>query len=531
MRFKSFYLLEASKEYSIAKVMADKLIKLMSEIEYSAHKDPKYLKKYKYSNSGMFEVPLKDFINKEFPKDSVFSHLKDGKLYLEYGYMDNSPTPFLWAITTKDGKTSRNKAGAYFEPSKGFLGIHIPFIDPKTDLPYKGFNSHWKTLLIHEFTHYIQDSKERFKEGSSTLSTEDWHKDKHEQEAYLHELYSLFQKWLSTEIEELKYLRTSDKYHEADLPKYIKKNNFLAKLFSSEEMFERKYPIGEIFLDNDKQKKRINYIAGNLKELYKKFIHDTYVELKKEFKNTLPSKELKYTKEEFMFVEYINKYLIEMAKPSSKIQSIEYYHGVPTEEVALHVVENGITPRNKSRHIKGMAPVKGMVYLSPSKQYASNYARGINFEDMSEQYGYIFVVDGTALVDIFPDEDSLAKVMSNYILRLPKYKDSGYVTKAMSDDVTKICETLVSQLEHAEYQHLLTRSYKYFPKIGKKLLKLLNPSDILAFVEDGSDLFNKGSVIPKKVIVIDKHKLKNGLSQAIVVTLPIDKLKGYLNEI
>lgn len=224
-------------------------------------------------------------------------------------------------------------------------------------------------------------------------------------------------------------------------------------------------------------------------------------------------------------------YLTEMAKPTTKIKTTEYYHGVPSKEVALYVVDNGITPRNKSRHLKGMAPVKGMVYLSPSKQYASNYARGINFEDMSERYGYIFVVDGKDLVDVFPDEDSLAKIMSNYILTLPKHKGHNYLTKPMSNEINKICGNLVDMLDHAEYQHLLTKDYKYFPKIGKKLLKLLSNDDILAFIEDGSDIFNKGKIIPKSVMVIDKYKLKQGIDSAIVEIMLIDKLKTFLGDI
>jgi len=296
MRFLEFYLSEASQEYNIAKTLAEKLSKLLDEIEYSAEKNPDYLKKYKYSNSGHYHIPLKDFIKKiNFPEDSVFSHLKDGKLYLEYGYRDDSTTPYLLAVTREDGHTYRTKAGAYFDQDKYFLGIHLPFIDPKTELPYQGFRTHWKNLLIHELTHYIQDSKDSSKYGTSTLSSEEWHKDKKEQEAYLHELYSLFQNWLSEELSDLKNLRNDTEYKKSDIPEYVKKNNRLVDLFSSEEMFERKYPVGEILLDNDKQKRRINYLAGNLKDVYKKFIHDTYIELKKEFRNVLPTKKLSYS--------------------------------------------------------------------------------------------------------------------------------------------------------------------------------------------------------------------------------------------
>ena len=93
----------------------------------------------------------------------------------------------------------------------------------------------------------------------------------------------------------MKNLRNDTEYKKSDIPEYVKKNNRLVDLFSSEEMFERKYPVGEILLDNDKQKRRINYLAGNLKDVYKKFIHDTYIELKKEFRNVLPTKKLSYS--------------------------------------------------------------------------------------------------------------------------------------------------------------------------------------------------------------------------------------------
>lgn len=300
MNFKSFYFTEASQEYNIAKIVADKLYKLLDEIEYSANKDPKYLQKYKYSNSGEYHIPLKDFIkNINFPKDSIFSNLRDGKLYLESGYRDNSPTPYLLAISTKDGRTSRDKAAAYFDPDKYFLGIHLPYIDPKTLLPFPGFRKHWKSLLLHELTHYVQDAKEKFGHGTSTLSSEEWYADKKEQEAYLHELYSLFQDWLKEEIYDLKRLRVDDKDAgtKADISVYVKTNNRLVDLFSSEDTFEKKYPVGEIFLDHDKHKRRINYLAGNLKDVYTKFIKDTYNELKKEFKNVLPTKKLSYTGE------------------------------------------------------------------------------------------------------------------------------------------------------------------------------------------------------------------------------------------
>lgn len=289
MRFKEFYLTEASQEYNIAKIVAEKLFKLMKHIESGLDNDKNYLKKYKVSNSGMYHIPLKDFINKlNVLENSTIGKMKDGMLYLEFGHIDDKQHPFLYAISRdENGRTQRNKAAAYFDGGKDFLGVHIPFIDSKTGEPFKYFGTYWEGLLIHELTHYVQDIKEKFKKGTSQLSSDEWYANKKEQEAYLHELYLKFQRWLSNEIKELKEIRNDKNLFKY----YTKKYNKLVSMFSSLENFEKKWPIDA--LDDSKSRNRINYIAGNLKDVYTKFLSDTYHELKKEFKNTLPTKEIK----------------------------------------------------------------------------------------------------------------------------------------------------------------------------------------------------------------------------------------------
>ncbi len=52
-----------------------------------------------------------------------------------------------------------------------------------------------------------------------------------------------------------------------------------------------------IFLDNKTNKDRIDYLSTEHRDVYNKFLEDSYYELKKEFKNVIPTKELKYGKE------------------------------------------------------------------------------------------------------------------------------------------------------------------------------------------------------------------------------------------
>ena len=73
----------------------------------------------------------------------------------------------------------------------------------------------------------------------------------------------------------------------------------LYKMFESLETFKKSVRVLEkrIFLDNPKNRDRFLYLSTELRDVYNKFLEDSYYELKKEFKNMIPTKELKYEKE------------------------------------------------------------------------------------------------------------------------------------------------------------------------------------------------------------------------------------------
>ena len=69
----------------------------------------------------------------------VLEYLKRTSLFEEGEYNSDDITPWLYVRTDK-GKV---KAGGYFSPNKYELGIHLPFIDSKTE------KNHFNLCLVN----------------------------------------------------------------------------------------------------------------------------------------------------------------------------------------------------------------------------------------------------------------------------------------------------------------------------------------------------------------------------------------------
>ena len=288
---------EASQEYNIAKVLADKIIRTLRDMAHYdlTHLD-RYFKKYKDHRNDLYKIPMSDFMKDiKVPEGGVFDYLKKGHVFLENGYLEKGDkTPWLYS---DDSKT--RKAGGYFDQHKDYFGIHLPFIDTKTKQPFRGYFTEFKSLIIHELTHFIQGSKEKFISGTASLSSGEWYSNKKEQEAYLHELYNDFQNFVEDTLRDMKSYRYADRLSNANYKKYVSTSNMLYKMFESLETFKKSVRVLEkrIFLDNPKNRDIFLYLSTELRDVYNKFLEDSYSELKKEFKNMIPTKELKYEKE------------------------------------------------------------------------------------------------------------------------------------------------------------------------------------------------------------------------------------------
>ena len=73
-------------------------------------------------------------------------------------------------------------------------------------------------------------------------------------------------------------------------------SNILFKWFESLESFKHSFRANQllIFLDNPIEKSRLFYLWSNHKDVYNKFLEDSYKELKKEFAKVIPEKMLSY---------------------------------------------------------------------------------------------------------------------------------------------------------------------------------------------------------------------------------------------
>lgn len=296
MRFKEFYLIEASQEYNIVKVLADKIIKTLKDMSYVAHHDKansERYKKYKVAHSNEYRFPMSDFMKDiKIPEGGIFEYLKKGRVFLEEGeHKWGEKSPWLYVPTDK-GKV---KAGGYFSPDKYTLGIHLPFIDFEDGKPFSNFFPQFKSLIIHELTHYIQNHKEKFTNGTANLSQEEWFNNKKEQEAYLHELYNDLQNYVKDILKEIKYYRSAE-HKTPDYEQYKNYSNTLFKMFEDLDSFKKTIRIDQnkIFLDNFKNKSKFMYLSSEHKDIYNKFLEDSFVELKKEFKPVIPTKRITY---------------------------------------------------------------------------------------------------------------------------------------------------------------------------------------------------------------------------------------------
>ena len=290
MRFKEFYLKEASQEYNIAKVLAKNIIRTLRNMAY---RDLSRYEKYKNPYSNTYQIPMTEFIKDvKVPKGRIIYQLMNGYVFLENGYLDNGgKTPYLW-VYNGDKKV---KAGGYFTPARHELGIHLPFIDAEGSSLFKSYFPEFESLIIHELTHFIQNSKERFSTGTSHLSQQAWFNNKNEQEAYLHELYNDIQKYVKDTLRDIKMYRSNES-KAPDYEKYVNFSNSLYKMFEDVESFKKSIRMLKqiIFLDNQKNKNKFEYLSTEHKDIYDKFLEDSFEELKKEFKNVLPTKKLTY---------------------------------------------------------------------------------------------------------------------------------------------------------------------------------------------------------------------------------------------
>ncbi len=295
MNFKQFYLTEASPEYPAIKMFVDKIEKTMKDFSKNRSRYEKY-----EMNDG-YLIPLKDIVDsKKFPKNGFLDSMVSGKLFLAYGDISFSGAPFLkYTTTQKDGTKKEMTASALYLPKDKL--VVIPFISEKNNTTFDSKLDKIISTLLHELTHAAQDSRGEEMKRTGHLSKKGWYDDKNEREAVLNQIHKEIEQIISTKIKNNKADREEfNKTNDKDFIKeYVKVNNELVNMFEDVDEFEKwlnRNALWMIKYVNSVLDERIVYLKKFHGDVWDDFVLETYVELKKKFKNVLPTKMLRYGK-------------------------------------------------------------------------------------------------------------------------------------------------------------------------------------------------------------------------------------------
>jgi hypothetical protein len=237
--------------------------------------------------------------------------------------------------------------------------------------------------------------------------------------------------------------------------------------------------------------------------------------------------------------------LAEMALPSEVVKTTRYYHGTASEIFAKKIMKQGIQPPsfvmdNGKKQNSHLTPVEGKVYITPSIAYAQIYAIGGNVAgnpslrvrykgneskfdyyiktDPADRhygrYGYVFVINGSQLADIQPDEDSIGEFLGQILCRESTIEfmdpfEANRMRTALADS------TLVGMIKYLAGTHLADSTlrrikdgeYSYMAKAGKVLVKRMPDWAKVCMVEYGFHCAHTGPLIPDEVWKIDKTKI------------------------
>jgi hypothetical protein len=226
--------------------------------------------------------------------------------------------------------------------------------------------------------------------------------------------------------------------------------------------------------------------------------------------------------------------LLNETLPNDIVKSKIYYHGTSNLDNALNIIKNGINPPEIVTN-KNMAPIKGKIYITENLKYAIIYALNGDFigskhlqVDYNEnkkifdriisdnpsnknygQFGFVFIIKGSELLDVTPDEDSIGCLLSFYL------NDRGYNSDLINYDLVKNDYNLKSEILNLANKHISPNTlkkvkdgdYNYWAKTGKILVKRLSDNAKLKIINAEAHIAHEGTVQPFKMLKIDKTKV------------------------
>ncbi len=196
----------------------------------------------------------------------------------------------------------------------------------------------------------------------------------------------------------------------------------------------------------------------------------------------------------------IREYLNEMAMPSSTHISSFWYHGTSGKHIDKIIKDKALKPSEAvTKRSRGMmTPVFDKVYLTAEINEAIGYAY---FRSPADTPAYLVIVDGKALKDIQPDEDSIADLLQ-------------------TEDTIKGFEWLVSLAKYTDpklYDKFLRmRDYAYSVSLAKKIVNKLSDARKIELINKGMKIAHSGAIEISQVWelppVVDKRNVKGTIN-------------------
>ena len=191
------------------------------------------------------------------------------------------------------------------------------------------------------------------------------------------------------------------------------------------------------------------------------------------------------------------------AKPPKKLRSQKFYHGTKKASSAERIWKDGILPDlSETPKTNVSRPVAGRVYLTQKLSEAIPYMLGGAFAGSEfprefmrgEPFGFMFVVNGSDLSDIQPDEDQVGQAVYDKAFPwLERYLD---ILRLKLPEIDSEDEDVVDYRFQSLLEQVNAGEYVAWIRAGHYLLPHLNNKEKLDVIKKYGNIANEGKIMP-----------------------------------
>jgi hypothetical protein len=247
---------------------------------------------------------------------------------------------------------------------------------------------------------------------------------------------------------------------------------------------------------------------------------------------------------------------IDEAAPPSSLTGQKFYHGTYEQAAAEAIQHEGIKPPEITyKKASRLTPMRGKVYLTASLGEAMAYVMGGSIaghgwkdtpkEDRSEgipdsaysmparmfdidkePYGYMFVIAGSELKDVDPDEDSVGLAVYQLFNRHFHGPMGSHLEKALGQTVLSkdhavaaygpdgndrtaammLASIAQRRMTSRQFRDVVFGEYDQFAAGGKRIMKHLPDWIKQKLIEWGANVAHGGVVMPSECWQIDRRR-------------------------